>query len=268
MWHSCDESTYKIHLAAVGARTRSPDRNATARPPTTPPNTPPITTTTKHPRLGLSHLALGVVAAASLAGCPSPNVYGTARTLPAGTIQHTAAVETIGVAPRTGSGLFLPTAPTYQLRLGVTDRVDLGFRLGNLSTLGFDAKINLVRGAFDLAIDPGLQGMYLAFGSSGAALMYFNLPVILGFNLSENFSIIATPGVAYALGIGYTSSSSEYNSDGFAGRLGLGLNIRVSRSFALQPEVTALYFPGSEGVIVSGGIGFSFGAQPDFSDVR
>jgi hypothetical protein len=215
----------------------------------------------------LRHAAFAALALTAIAGCPSPNLYGTARTIPVGQIQHTAAVETIGVVPRTGNGIFVPTAPTYQLRLGVADRVDLGFRLGNLSTVGFDAKINLVRGAFDLAIDPGLQGMYLAIGDAGGSLVYFNLPVVLGFNLSQNFSLIATPGIAYVLGIGYSATSSDYNSDGFAGRLGLGANIRVSHSFAIQPEVTALYFPASEGVIFSGGLGFSFGAQPDFSDL-
>ncbi len=277
MSQSRDEITYKSHARDWWERPRSKGR-ATPREATSKPSAAcaallrkPLENTinlTMNHALPLVRYAALVAVAASLAGCPSPNVYGTARTLPAGQMQHTAAIEFIGVKPSTGEGLFLPTAPTYQLRLGVTDRVDMGFRLGNLSTLGFDTKINLVRGAFDLAIDPGLQGMYLAVGSSGGGLVYFNLPVILGFNLSQSFSIIATPGIAYALGFGYSSTSSEYNSDGFAARLGLGANIRVSRSFALQPEVTALYFPASEGVIFSAGFGFSFGGQPDYSDIQ
>lgn len=223
------------------------------------------------PSLRLRHLALGALCATALVGCPSPNIYGTARTLPVGTIQHTAALDTVGVS-RGGNGIFTPTLPTYQLRLGVADRVDLGFRLANLATLGFDAKINFVRGPFDLAIDPGIQGIYIggtgSSGGSGAGLVYMNLPIILGFNLSQNFSLIATPGIAYALGFSYSSSSSDYNGSGFAARLGAGANIRVGRSFAIQPELTALYFPDTDGVFFTGGIGFSFGAQPDYSDVQ
>ncbi len=223
---------------------------------------------------GLRPLALVAAAASALAGCPSPNIYGTARTIPVGTIQHTASIDTIGISG-SGGTFFTPTLPTYQLRLGVHDRVDLGFRLGNLTSLGFDAKVNLVRGPFDLALAPGVQGIYISASSgsssSGAGIMYLNLPVILGFNLSQNFSLIATPGIAYALGFSYDSVSSgdsaRYTADGFAARLGVGANIRASRFFSLQPEITALYFPDSGGVLFTGGLGFSFGSHPTYDDI-
>ncbi len=207
-------------------------------------------------------------------GCPSPSIYGTARTIPRGTIQHTLAAEVIG-AGVSGSTVVFPTAPTYQLRIGVADNVDLGLRLGNLTMPGMDVKINLLRGAFDLAIDPGIQGMFIATSDEGVGFMYLNLPAVLGFNLSRNFSLIATPGFAYAVAFGSTRSSSSsstsattYNGSGFIPRLGLGANIRISNAFALQPEFTGYYNVDNSAVIFTFGLGFIFGAQPDFSDIQ
>jgi hypothetical protein len=206
-------------------------------------------------------------------GCPSPSIYGTARTIPQGTIQHTLAAEVIG-AGVSGHTVVFPTAPTYQLRIGVADNVDLGLRLGNLTMPGLDVKINLLRGAFDLAIDPGIQGMFIATSDEGVGFMYLNLPAVLGFNLSRNFSLIATPGFAYAVAFGSTTSSTSstsattYNGSGFIPRLGLGANIRVSNTFALQPEFTGYYNVDNSAVIFTFGLGFLFGAQPDFSDIQ
>ena len=205
-------------------------------------------------------------------GCPSPSIYGTARTIPRGTVQHTLAAEVIG-AGVSGSTVVFPTAPTYQLRIGVADNVDLGLRLGNLTMPGMDVKINLLRGAFDLALDPGIQGMFIATSDEGAGFMYLNLPAVLGFNLSRNFSLIATPGFAYAVAFGTTRSSTSstsattYNGSGFIPRLGIGANIRISNAFALQPEFTGYYNIDNSAVIFTFGLGFLFGAQPDFSDI-
>lgn len=207
-------------------------------------------------------------------GCPSPSIYGTARTIPRGTIQHTLAAEVIG-AGASGNTLVFPTAPTYQLRVGVADNVDLGLRLGNLTMPGADVKINLLRGAFDLAIDPGIQGMFIATSDEGVGFMYINLPIVLGFNLSRSFSLIATPGAAYAIAFGSTTSSSgsstsatSYNGSGFIPRLGVGANIRVSNAFSIQPEFTGYYNIDNSAVIFTFGLGFLFGGQPDFSDIQ
>lgn len=223
---------------------------------------------------------VGAVAALALTGCPSPSIYGTARTLPAGQIQQTAAVEVIGVSS-SGATAFAPNLPTYQLRIGVADRVDLGFRVANLTSLGADAKINLVRGAFDLAIMPGVQGGYISASSggsssssssSGLGIVYLHLPAILGFNLSRSFTLLATPGIMYSIATGSTATADsdrvQYTATGFSLRLGIGANIRVASSFSIQPELTALYVPETSGVLFTGGIGFSFGAHPDYSDVN
>jgi hypothetical protein len=181
------------------------------------------------------------------------------------------AVEAIG-ASTSGASALIPTLPTYMLRLGLTDRVDLGFRVANLTSVGADVKVNLVRGAFDLAIDPSLQGLYVGAGDASVGLMWMNLPLVLGFNLSNNFTLLATPGISYGVYFagdsGVRGDRTTYSVGGFAGRFGIGANIRLNQAFAIQPEVTALYNFNAEGVVYTVGLGFSFGGQPDYSDIR
>ncbi|MBP6832919.1 MAG: hypothetical protein KA978_19180 [Deltaproteobacteria bacterium] len=209
-------------------------------------------------------------------GCPSPSIYGTARTIPQGTIQHTLAAEVIGAAG-SGATFVYPTLPTYQMRIGLADNVDLGLRLGNLTMPGADVKINFVRGAFDLAIMPGVQAIYGAVGDVGGGILYLNLPLVLGFNLSRNFSLIATPGVAYGYAGGSDGSRSSssggsspdtYRGSGFIPRLGVGANIRLNNTFSIQPEFTGLYSTDTSALLFTFGLGFVFGAQPDFSDIQ
>jgi hypothetical protein len=52
-------------------------------------------------------------------------------------------------------------------------------------------------------------------------------------------------------------------------RLGAGFDFRVSRKLAIHPEVTLVrQFTGSQDLLLwVGGIGFNFGAQPDYSDL-
>lgn len=229
-----------------------------------------MTTRWTRPLVGLA------LVGAFTTGCPSPSIYGTARTLPRGTIQHTLAAEVIGAAGA-GTTFVMPTLPTYQVRFGLADSVDLGLRLGNLTMPGVDVKINFVRGAFDLGIVPGVQASYLGLGDVNFGVLYANLPVVLGFNLSRGFSLIATPGISYGVAFassvrgssgGSSVSASSYQGTGFIPRLGLGANIRVSNTFAIQPEFTGLYGTESEGLVFTFGVGFTFGGQPDFSDIH
>lgn len=91
--------------------------------------------------------AVGLTAAAlALTGCPSMNTYTTARTIPQGTIQHMVALEGLGGSVR-GVTAVVPTLPTYQLRYGLTDRIDIAGRISNLTSVGADVKFNLLRGA-------------------------------------------------------------------------------------------------------------------------
>src|SRR5262245_11324035 len=97
-----------------------------------------------------------MLASSVLAGCTSPNTYATAQTLSPGDDTHTVAVEGIAHHGSQGTGA-LPLFPTYVFRVGVIDRVDVGARIGNLTELGADLKVNFLRGPIDLAIAGGAE---------------------------------------------------------------------------------------------------------------
>jgi hypothetical protein len=240
-------------------------------------------------RAPLSLWALGLLAT----GCPNPNTYGTPRTVAPGKVSHTIAAEWVGwrFQARTPTDPTNPTSPdseaevtesgnvivppTYMLRLGVSDRVDLGFRASNMTTLGADVKYNFVRSeGFDLAIDPGVQWFAL-----GLNTYHLHLPLLVGVNLSEAVTFMLTPGVMYGISTIKTGSDEAdsaldrlLSTEGLYGRLGVGVNFRITRSFALHPEVTFLrsFSKAAEDAPVSGamsymfGLGFNFGSLPEY----
>jgi len=239
-------------------------------------------------RLGLvwGSCALGLLAT----GCPNPNVYGTPRTTPKGKISHTIAAETVGyrvelneryedyeeVESSFERSMTIPTMPTYILRVGAAERLDFGFRAANAATsLGFDFKWNLVRSpSFDFSVDPMLQWAF------ALDVTHVHFPLLFGINASENFSVVLTPGVIY----GYSDELDDIDSDlsrvmatdGLSARFGLGLNIRVSKGFAVQPEITFIRSLEDHSdansefdsvLMYVFGIGFNLANLPDFSDV-
>lgn len=227
-------------------------------------------------------------AAALLTGCPNPNTYGTPRTVESGKVSHSIALEWVGWRFEvrrvdqegeptddepliTQKGSFI-VPPTYMLRVGVVDRVDIGVRAAQATSLGADVKYNFHQSkVVDLALDPGVQWMYVGF-----SVYHLHVPLLVGFNLSEHVSFVLTPGLMY--GISTHSSGDEsvdreldrlLTADGWYTRLGLGVNFRVSRSFAVHPELTFLRSPRDDDRPVVAamsylfGVGFNFGRLPD-----
>lgn len=221
-------------------------------------------------------------------GCPNPNIYGTPRTLPKGKIAHTVAVEGVGYrftrrdeavangdTRTTGAALFVP--PSYSLRVGLVDRLDFGMRAANFSSLGLDLKANFLRSeTVDLAIDPFVQWSF-----AGINTTHIHLPLLVGFNVSRDFTFLLTPGMMY--GVSDLDSRTEddlsdlkqiMGTAGFYGRLGLGMDVRLTPRFGIHPEITvlkALHPPQSSNfestLMYTFGFGFNIGAQPDYSDL-
>jgi hypothetical protein len=225
-------------------------------------------------------------------GCPNPNTYGTPRTTPVGKLQHTVAAEGIGAAykvpevtpgtdaagnPTTRVELVshrytLPNSPTYQLRVGVADDVDIGVKFANLSSLGADVKWNFIKGdTFDMAAAPGFQVMHFSVNGVGFTQFYGNLPLLFGINVDDSVTLVPTAGVTYsASSDGVISDAASYfapfSQGGLWLRGGLGVNFRISPKFALQPEVTFLKNFAADDEIDSltyvFGLGFNFGNLP------
>jgi hypothetical protein len=204
-------------------------------------------------------------------GCPNPNTFTVPRTVPAGRVQHTISVEAIGVAGGDDAA-YLPAPPSYTARIGAADRIDVGIHISHMSSLGLDLKWNPVRTpGFDLAIDPGAQGFYIAGGGESVFIWYLHAPLLLGINPSTTTTILFTPGIsvigASAESDSTFSGSSSASDSALLARIGVGANFHSSKKFAVQPEVTFLVPVGTEGdggVIFLAGVGFNIGAQPDY----
>jgi hypothetical protein len=142
----------------------------------------------------------------------------------------------------------------------------------------------LLKGGFDLAVDPGLQFYYLNLSTSDQSnqtvsnssfVFYFHAPVLLGINLSENVSLVLSPGVTYGYASTSVTSSSTNSttqqaagSTGIMARGGLGVDVRFGKKFALHPEITFLKgFQDDEALLYIVGIGLNIGPQPDYSDL-
>jgi hypothetical protein len=233
-----------------------------------------------------------------LCGCPNPNLYTTPRTLNPGDVQLQVAAEGIGATfdtttttqnadgtttthPSTASFL-VPMIPTVGVRVGIADGFELGARVANFDTLAGDAKIRLLKGTVDLALDPGLQFIYIAGISSsdsqgnsetvGAGIFYFHVPVLIGFNVSPTVSLIASPGLVFSVATASVDTSDNTQeaalSSGVWGRLGFGVNIRTSKKVSIQPEITFMKdFQNDNILLYIFGLGFNVGAQPDYSDI-
>jgi hypothetical protein len=233
--------------------------------------------------VGIRVGALGAIAALCT-GCPNPQIYGTPRTTPVGKVQHTVAAEGFGFSvkypaadQRAGGSATLPNFPTYQIRIGVADRVDIGVRAANLTSLGADVKWNFIKGeTFDMAAVPGFQVFHIGSSSSGTTAgytqFYANLPLVFGINLSDAVTIVPTAGVTYGLNsasvVSDDDSSAASSVDGLMLRGGLGFNFRISPKFAMQPEITVLKWLNKSDepdvLLYLFGLGFNFGSLPEF----
>ncbi|MBX3189426.1 MAG: hypothetical protein KF819_20550 [Labilithrix sp.] len=123
-------------------------------------------------------------------------------------------------------------------RTGVGERFEIGMQAGILSPVGFDVKWNPVRGrTFDLAfmtrgslsvsLGQRHEGTSEELNSTGV-LGVVHLPVLLGLNAGP-VTFVGSPGGAIAFDRRGTTA---------AVRAGLGIQIRLRRRFAVQPEVT------------------------------
>ena len=225
------------------------------------------------PLLNFLRRASALVVGIGLASCANVSSYSTPRTIPAGEGQGTLALEGEAVAGSGRGAAVYPTGATYIYRYGVADRTDVGFRVGNFTALGIDAKENFLRGRIDLAVDPSAQW----YGGLSADLdvprFLFDIPLIAAYNFSESTSLVVSPGVSFLTGWGDPGSNTmpralQSTQRGVYGRLGIGVNFRVLSAWALQPEVTAMReVAGGDAFILTGGLGITYGYLPSYEDL-
>jgi hypothetical protein len=211
-------------------------------------------------------------------GCPNPQTYGTPRTTPVGKIQHSVAAEGWGFSGHdaqtdTDISATVPNFPTYTLRVGLADSVDIGARLANLTSVGADVKWNFIKSdVFDMAIDPGFQFFHISSGTGSASVLYLHGPLMFGINVGDSVTIVPTLGVTWGWASATVTTTDENDSasgtTGLMLRPGLGFNFRISERFALHPEVTFLKTldspDGDSMLLYNFGLGFNFGNLPKY----
>lgn len=226
---------------------------------------------------------LAVAGAAFACGCPNPSTYGTPRTVEPGTASHTISIEMVGIAGARGQD-FSPVVPSYTMRLGLAPRLDIGIRAANFSSGAVDLKWNFLRSkVLDIALAPGGQWLYDRL--NGVHYVSAYLPVIFGYNLGYDATIVLVPGfglqaasrpIAPAACVGParppTCLAGGEMTRLLGGttpvvRMGIGFNWRMFRDFAVQPELTVMrQFPDYDAWIVNAGLGISFMHLPRYDE--
>lgn len=177
--------------------------------------------------------------ALTLPGCVTMGTLQRADTLGAGGYE-------IGVEPGAwgagagGTGTVLPSV-AVSARIGVSDRTDIGFRVGsNGIDLGF--KQQLTAPGTDgvvLSLAPQLGGFFIGAGEGAAGLYHVQVPVLIGVPTPGDSQLVLSPKLHW---LGALASAS--GDGGSVGLLSLGGGVgyaaRLSPAVQLLPEVTAL----------------------------
>lgn len=182
-------------------------------------------------------LAAPSLAAALLCGCASITAGQRAQTLGRGNLE-------LGLETSYRASLTRDTVqafPTMSLagRLGVTDRVDAGVRVG-AAGLGASAKLRLDRGAGRTAwsLAPSIDWVHAYDDGIGFDTLETSLPLLASYRVSDTLELEGSARVHSSLLHVLWSDRSYLHTLGVGG--GVGLGIRGSRAWLL-PEVGALW---------------------------
>ncbi len=210
-----------------------------------------------------------LVACLLLGGCTGAQRYGVPRTLAPGDLAHHVSVDvgefTPGKSCDDGRGCTrdegtLAPVPSWTLRAGIDEGVEMGVGVGADLSVGLDVKVELLRSrSFDLALDPGLTfwgngGSDFADSPGPAAAVM--LPLLAGVNLGP---VTLVPGG----GVGLVAAGRETGRFTWAGSL--ATFFRLGTGMALAPAATVFRAPHDEdGVRLVGGLGLVLGDLPAY----
>ena len=208
-------------------------------------------------------VAASAILALVATGCLNPNLYTSPRAIPAGRSTIVLAPQIVQQTKRTQN-----YGAALGLRLGVMPRLDVGMRL-NFGSLGADIKWNAIRTQlFDLALNGGVEVLPYAY--------YAHVPILMGFNVADHITLLPNTGMTFGAGDQPEPFGQFSTTDPVVGgspvpagspfvRGGLGIQLRMTSTFAVQPEVTALYYLGAHPYVrnyYAGGIAFIWGRTP------
>ncbi|MBM7113052.1 hypothetical protein [Archangium primigenium] len=186
-------------------------------------------------------LALGLLGS----GCVSFSQVQTADTLGAGRFQlglepgaqPVEETETESDGTRTVKRGYAPLVD-LSLRYGVTERLDLGARIGS-SSLELQSKILLTspeNESLAISLAPSASGIFAAFGPLEAGYLRVSLPLLIGIKTRGGSELVFGPrldGRRFLAGAGEDTLGVNILNAGAS----VGYALRVSEGFRLLPEV-------------------------------
>lgn len=199
--------------------------------------------------------------AAFLSACLGNTTYHTATPIPEGTIE-------IGVMPGVyggiadGSTVTIPNLE-FGLRTGLAENMDLGVRINGI-TLTTDLNIAVINDpGFALSINPSFSVLYLGLGDASFLWTFTTVGLLADVIKTEGFTLMTglKPGFIYLSGSvddGEDDVSASIN--GFSMGLTVGAKFRLTKNFALMPNVDVMSPVENfgEGIIFNAGIGLLF----------
>ncbi|WP_245919083.1 hypothetical protein [Melittangium boletus] len=189
-------------------------------------------------RMAAAALSLGLLGS----GCASISQVQTADTLGAGKFQFALepGLAHLAVAESETGTEASANLPQFDiaLRYGVTDRLDLGARLGT-SLVELQGKYlftNPENPTLAVSLAPSLSGFVGGAGPVDVGYVRLALPLLVGFKTSGGSEFVLGPrleGTRFLAGADGSSASLNYLSGGAS----VGYALRVSEGFRLMPEV-------------------------------
>jgi hypothetical protein len=227
-----------------------------------------------------------------MTGCASFSTFGLARTLNKGAVQGWVAPGGGGVVAinsKASGGVGYPLLEGG-VRVGVTDNIELGGRLG-FNGITAEGKFGLLRppttdSGFNLSLNPGVG--FIGYGASTSAgstssggfvgVLTFHLPILMGIDFGGHELVIGPRAIDQVLFGTFSSSTAGGSASSVANIFyaggSIGFAIKVSGGFRIMPEI-AIGVPvvasvsdvGSSafgGLLFQGGVGFLFGSSNQY----
>jgi len=224
-------------------------------------------------------LPLMVVSLAGQPGCFSGNTYTSPRVLEKHQVSFSSALQAgFTRINQANDGKFADSVPRlkttfkgasllpsfYQFRLPTSQKTELGLRVsGTLGAPGggVDFKIEMARGALDLALDPGLRVTSKWQPGLGNDLpwrdYHMELPLLGGLPLKTHEIVFTlAPGYTVRTVDSYFSRPSRVQRSSWW-KLASGVRLELTENLALFPEISAMYLPAiDDEFTVTAGLGF------------
>lgn len=176
-----------------------------------------------------------LVLSALLVGCATHGGLTTAHGVGKGNLQG--AVEPgVGMVAGDGGSVIYPNL-NLAMRYGVSDKVDIGGRIGTTSYEVIGKYVFTDGGTDQLVVSvaPSATFWAFSFGGAGGGFFAYQLPVLFGIPTGES-QLVVGPKLKHVVGLASGGDASSSGSVIFGGAV-VGYSAKLGDKFRLHPEV-------------------------------